>query len=153
MGTVKEILEFFVTFGIIDILIYYLFFKKVCGCPKNKWHQLLILAFIGSVFKIIIPPLLYQIIFFIMILVYNKIINKFNFNKNIKSTIFVFIFLLITESMYFMTCEFLNLFNFVEVKNIYSQFIYAIPIKILSIFILWRLKWDFFGLEKTPKKK
>lgn len=154
MGTVKDILEFFVTFGIVDNIIIYMFFRKFGNCPKNKWYQIGALALIGSVMKFIFPPVIYQIFLYLIIIGYNKIINKFNLIKSIKITVYLFIYSLILETF---TILFLDLFteiNFVEIKNIFIQFILMIPSKLFSILILkGDLLWGLFGMVKTQKKK
>ncbi len=154
MGTVKEILEFFVTFGIVDNIIIYMFFRKFGNCPKNKWYQIATLALIGSIMKFIFPSVIYQITLFIVVFIYNFFVNKFLFFKSFIITLSMFCFMLITEVMYIMILDIFKIVDFVEVNSILKQFFILIPNKIIILIYLRECnKWDLFGLVKTPKKK
>lgn len=160
MGTVKEILEFFVTFGIVDNIIACIFLNIITS-KKIKYIPYFIIIFIGSVLKIFVVPILYQIILFTIFVFYNLMINKINIKNSMKITALLFLFMLITECVYVSLLEFLNFPIFLNDSNDIN-FIYIIPNKIILIFILMLIKilkekrnkqWDFFGLVKTPKKK
>lgn len=152
MGTVKDILEFFVTFGIIDNIIIYMFFRKFGNCPKNKWYQIGALALIGSVMKFVFAPIIYQVLLFLIFIIYNSFVNKFDIKYNLKITSVMFLFILISEISYIMILDFI--FNIdLSIFNNLNRFIFLIPNRFLNILLIKEMKkWDLFGLEKSKKK-
>lgn len=152
MGTVKEILEFFVTFGIVDNIIIYMFFRKFGNCPKNKWYQIGALALIGSVMKFVFAPIIYQVLLFLIFIIYNSFVNKFDIKYNLKITSVMFLFILISEISYIMILDFI--FNIdLSIFNNLNRFIFLIPNRFLNILLIKEMKkWDLFGLEKSKKK-
>lgn len=157
MDVVKDILEFFFTFGITDILIYYLFLRKVCNCPKNKWYQLLIFMIFSSISKILLFPIIHQIILLIFVLFYNILVNKFKIKESIKYCLIIFSFFLISESIYCILFEIFINIDLSKIQNYFELYLKMIPNKIINILIILfyreKLIWAFFGGEVIPKKK
>lgn len=140
MEIIKDIFEFFITFGLIDgILIYLLFsgFKPISN--KNKFI-LFIIILISSIIKIIMPSMIYQILFFIILFIFNRIFQKLSNFKSIKIVLILFCFVLIFETLYIIIIDLFGIIDIEKVSNNIQMFIILLPNKIFNITILKLLK-------------
>lgn len=157
MEVVKDILMDFILFSLIEAFIFCLFFEKVGGCRKAEWVEDIIpLAITNCLYSQILPPLIYQFISMITMI----LILKFRHNMYLRKS-FMIVFLSITLML--IIEMFYNIFIILFFDkdcfniNLFQLFLFIIPIKIIEIMILkkWgdKMKKFWLGEIKKPVKQ
>lgn len=137
MIIIKNCLIDFILFSLIEGYIFSLFFEKIGNCKKFKWWQIIIMSMGNCIISQIFPPTIYQIIMifwmFIIICIIEKNINKKYILLPINSFTCTFI-IEITYSI--LLNEFLSFDRFYHFNNIFTIFLFSIPLKILEIILI-----------------
>lgn len=136
-----KMLQEFLLFGVIEILVLLLFYKYMGKIDNVKyWHGLILCPLFFSI-GLIQFPYAKQIGMIIIMIAYLYVINK---KINIKIVVLGFLYLLVVEMIF---CMIYNLLGFVDLflleNNIYYKFMCLVPtrfIEILFIFLYKRRK-------------
>lgn len=152
MEIIKEFILCFITFGVLDSLMFNYYLRNIGKCKKlNLFYILFGIGFVLTLFKFIIPFGFYQIVAILYLIIFINITNNIKFNDCVKIIISMFIFLLISEMSYTYLFEILGLeiYKF----NAINLYIYFLPNKIINLLLIKEIsKWDLLGLQKLQKK-
>lgn len=136
MEMIKDIIIDFVLFSGIEGFIFCLFFEKIGKCRKFKWYEWLILSVGNCLISKIFPPIIYQIICIIWMLILLKLLNRKQAISYILKSIFCAIAMFyIIEILHSVMIEEFFSYDMILSDNKLKVFLGLIPAKILEIFI------------------
>ena len=135
----REIVTDFVLFSGIEGFIFCLFFEKVGECRKFKWYEWLILSIGNCLISQLLPPLLYQFVCIIWMVLFIHFSNEKNIFDSVKLSFKSVIFFLVCEMLFAMFYDFILELDFTNAKNL-VVFIMTLPIRLVEIILIRRYK-------------
>ena len=138
---IKEILESFIYFDLIEAYIFCLFFTNVCECRKFKFYEIILLGFINCIVCIICPiPIIKQIIggFYIIPLISN--LGKHKIKYSLKLYILLNMILVSLEMTITIILTFFELYAYN--MSGFELFLMTIPARIIEIILFKNRKGE-----------
>lgn len=153
-----ELFKEFLLFGVVEVFIVLMFYKKIGKVVKVRYWHILLLSPIIIFLNILQIPYTKQLSSMIVFVVYLYLINKQSIKNIFKLVILSFLYLLCVEAV---LCLFIEFFTTLKIQSIglFDKFIFMIPMRIVEILIIiiyekrGKIGWDGFGLTKLKKLK
>lgn len=134
MEILREMLESFILFNLIEGVIIFLFFDCFSSFKRLNCKNIVFISLVNCVISYIAPPLLYQTLSLIIMMF---IVSK-NYNKRYKESLFIsflsIVFLLVVDMPFIMILDLFNIdfYSF----TVLNKFLYLLIPKSIEIIIL-----------------
>lgn len=134
----KSILMDYVSFSLIEGIIFNLFFINIGKLNRIKWWQVPIMAFINCALSCTLPPLVYQPIVIISNAIF-LLLNKNSVKSSFKYSALSVLFFLIMETAYNVVLEVFFHFDAIGVNRDEKLkiFLIIIPLRIIEVITLF----------------
>lgn len=140
MELIKEIVNDFILFSLIESYILCLFLKNVGRCKKFNFYEILFVGLINSIVSFVLPQLIFQLFVVIFLIFIASIRDKKAFKDSFVVSTFAITYLMILEVMYSLTMSMLLGIETFDCGNV-RLFLIIIPLRFIEIFLL--KKGDF----------